>query len=143
MKNRAAFRLGSRLWAGSALLGVAILSLLAAPQLDAAEGALLGGGLAISQGAILRVLAVFDVLAGSAILVRPRSYQGLAAAAVAIVSLWLIPRFSRPILMDFGGFTLDVRVVIFLLEVSVVLAGLTVTAFWLTRNFGTRTGQEP
>ncbi|SMH31749.1 hypothetical protein SAMN06295885_0635 [Rathayibacter oskolensis] len=138
MKNVRAFRIGARLWAGLGLLVSAVLYLLAAPGVDSAEGALLGTGVVLSQGAIMRTLAVLDVLAGLWVLVRPRSYPGLTAAAVGVISLWLSPRLSDPALLDLGAFALDVRVVTHPLEVSVVIAGLAVTAFWMTRNLKNR-----
>lgn len=138
MKTPKAFRLGARLWAGIGLLVVAILSFLAAPTVDGADGALLGGGMVLSQGVILRSLAVLHALAGVWILVRPRSYSGLTAAAVAIIALWLSPRLSAAALVDLGSFDLDIRFVTLPLEVSIVIAGLAVTAFWMTRNLKRR-----
>ncbi|MBF4461698.1 MULTISPECIES: hypothetical protein [unclassified Rathayibacter] len=139
MKKLRAIRVGSRWWAGAGLLVVAVLSFLAAPGVDAVPGAMFGAGAEISQGALLRVLAVLDVIAGVWVLVQPRSYPGLTAAAVAVIALWLAPRMSAPALLDVGGFALDVRFVILPLQVTVLLAGLAVTVFWMTRNLRART----
>lgn len=138
MKNLKAFRIGARLVAGLGLLIAAVLYLLAAPGVDSADGALLGNGIVLSQGAIMRSLAVIDVLTGVWVLVRPRSYAGLTAAVVAVVSLWLAPRLSAPALLDLGPVDLDVRFATHPLEVAVVIAGLAVAAFWMTRTLGHR-----
>ncbi|QHC59662.1 hypothetical protein [Rathayibacter sp. VKM Ac-2760] len=138
MKNRRALRIGARWWAGLALLVIAALLFLSAPGVDDEVGAQLGGGVVLGQGALMRTLAVLDVAAALWVLIRPRSYAGLTAALVAVIGLWLAPRMGAPALLDLAGFALDVRFVVLPLEVSVVLAGLAVTAFWMTRNLKSR-----
>ncbi|PPG34467.1 hypothetical protein C5C44_15195 [Rathayibacter sp. AY1F6] len=138
MKNSRALRIGARVWAGTGLLVVAALYLLAAPSVDDAEGAQFAAGVSLSQGTVMRVLAVLDVLAGLWVLIRPRSYPGITAAAVAVISLWLAPRLGDPALVPIGALALDVRFVTHPIEVSVVVAGLAVTAFWMTRNLSAR-----
>ena len=138
MKNPQALRIGARLVAGLGLLLAAVLYLFAAPSVDSADGALLGNGLVVSQGAVMRSLAVIDVLAGIWVLVRPRASSGLAAAVAGVVALWLSPRLSAPGLVDLGSFALDVRFVAHPLEVAVVIAGLVVAAFWMTRALSDR-----
>ncbi|MWV50783.1 hypothetical protein GRS96_16045 [Rathayibacter sp. VKM Ac-2803] len=138
MKSPKALRIAARLVAGLGLVLAAVLYFLAAPGVDSADGALLGGGVVVSQGAIMRTLAILDLAAGVWVLVRPRSSPGLTAALVAIVSLWLSPRLSAPALVDAGALSLDVRFVTHPLEVSVVIAGLAVAAFWMTRNLKNR-----
>ncbi|KQQ05137.1 MULTISPECIES: hypothetical protein [unclassified Rathayibacter] len=138
MKSPKAFRIAARLVAGLGLLVAAVLYLVAAPGVDSAEGALLGGGVVVSQGAIMRTLAVLDIAAGLWVLLRPRSYPGLTAAVVAVISLWLAPRLSDPALVDLGVVPIDVRFVTHPLEVSVVIAGLAVAAFWMSRNLTNR-----
>lgn len=138
MKNLKAFRVGARLVAGLGLLIAAVLYLFAAPSVDSADGALLGGGIVVSQGAVMRSLAVIDVLAGLWVLLRPRSTPGLTAAVVGVVSLWLAPRLSDPALVDLGAVVVDVRFITHPLEVAVVIAGLAVAAFWMTRTLGSR-----
>jgi hypothetical protein len=138
MTKSRAFRIGARVWAGAGLLVIAALYFLAAPSVDAAEGAQFAGGVTVSQGTVMRILAALDVLAGLWVLVRPRSYPGITAAAVAVISLWLAPRLGSPALVDIGSLALDVRFVTHPLEVSVVIAGLAVTAFWMTRTLSAR-----
>ncbi|WKK71960.1 hypothetical protein Q0F99_02200 [Rathayibacter oskolensis] len=86
----------------------------------------------------MRTLAVLGLGAGLWVLVRPRSYPGLTAALVGVISLWLAPRLSAPALLDLGVVSLDVRFVTLPLEVSVVIAGVAVAAFWMTRNLKSR-----
>ncbi|KZX21139.1 hypothetical protein [Rathayibacter tanaceti] len=138
MKNIRAFRIAARVWAGAGLIVVAVLYLLAAGSVDSAAGAQFAAGMTVAQGAVLRVLAVLDIIAGAWVLIRPRSYPGLTAAAVAVIALWLAPRLGAPALVDLGSFALDVRFVTHPIEVSVVVAGLAVTAFWMTRNLSAR-----
>jgi hypothetical protein len=138
MKNRRALRIGARWWAGIALLLIAVLLFLTAPGVDDEVGALLGNGVVFSQGALMRTLAVLDAAAAVWVLVRPRSYAGLTAALVAVIGLWLAPRMGAAALLELGGLALDVRFVVLPLEVSVVVAGLAVTAFWMTRNLKSR-----
>lgn len=138
MKNSRAFRIGARVWAGAGLLLVATLYLLAAGGVDSAEGAQFAAGVSVSQGAVMRTLAALDIAAGVWVLVRPRSYAGLTAAGVAVISLWLAPRLRSSALVDIGPVDLDIRFVTHPLEVSVVIAGLAVTAFWMTRNRSAR-----
>ena len=138
MKNRRALRIIARWWAGLGLLVIAVLLFLSAPGVDDEIGALLGNGVVFSQGALMRTLAVIDTAAALWVLIRPRSYAGLTAALAGVIGLWLAPRMGAAALLDVGAFDLDVRFVVLPLEVSVVVAGLAVTAFWMTRNLKTR-----
>ncbi|NQX15119.1 hypothetical protein [Rathayibacter sp. VKM Ac-2857] len=138
MKNRRALRIGARWWAGLALLVIAALLLLSAASVDDEVGALLGNGVVFSQGALMRTLAVLDIAAGLWVLIRPRSYAGLTAALMAVIALWLAPRMAAPALIEVGGLAIDVRFLTLPLEVSVLIAGLAVTAFWMTRNLKSR-----
>ncbi|PPF23545.1 hypothetical protein [Rathayibacter rathayi] len=138
MTNSRALRVGARVWAGAGLLVVAALYVFAAPSVDAAEGAQFAAGVSLSQGVVMRVLAVLDVVAGLWVLIRPRSYPGITAAAVAVISLWLAPRLHDPALVPVGTVALDVRFVTHPIEVSVVVTGLAVTTFWMTRNLSAR-----
>jgi hypothetical protein len=138
MKNRTAFRRGARWWAGPGLLVAAVLYFLGAPQVDGADGALLGGGVTVSQGAVMRSLAILDVVAGLWVLLRPRTYPALTAAAAGLISLWLSPRLSAPALLDLGAFALDVRFVVHPIEVTVIVAAVAIVIASLSRSFQTR-----
>ncbi|KQQ22633.1 hypothetical protein ASF48_05500 [Rathayibacter sp. Leaf299] len=144
MKNRIAFRRGARWWAGIGLLVAAALYLLGAPQVDDADGALLGGGVTVSQGVVMRSLAVLDVIAGLWVLIRPRTYPALTAAAAGLIALWLSPRLKDPALVDIGGFALDIRFVVHPLEVVVIVAAVAVVVSAVSAGFQkrARTGQR-
>lgn len=138
MKNKTAIRIGSRLWAGLGLFACAALYFLIAPQVDGAEAAQLGQGVVLGQGFLMRGVAVVQVLAGLWVLVMPRAGAGLTAALTAVIGLSVIPRMSEPTSLDLGLVAIDARFLIWTIEVVVVLAGLVVAFFWMTRNLNKR-----
>lgn len=133
-----AIRIGARLWAGLGLLVCAALYFLIAPQVDGAESAQLGQGVVLNQGVLMRFVAVIQILAGLWVLILPRTGAGLTAALVGVIGLSVIPRMQAPTSLDLGLFALDARFVIWTIEVVVVVAGLVVTLFWMTRNMKKR-----
>ncbi|MCM6761372.1 hypothetical protein NB037_02980 [Rathayibacter sp. ZW T2_19] len=138
MKNRTAFRRGARWWAGMGLLVAAVLYFLGAPLVDGADGALLGGGLTVSQGAVMRSLAILDVIAGLWVLLRPRTYPALTAAAAGLIALWLSPRLSAPAPLNVGAFAIDIRFVVHPIEVVVLVSAVSIVVSSVAQGFRSR-----
>ncbi|NQX12066.1 hypothetical protein HQQ80_10555 [Microbacteriaceae bacterium VKM Ac-2855] len=139
MNKRTAYRIGARLWAGLGLLACAAIYFIVAPQVDAAESAQLGQGVVLTQGVLMRFLAVAQALAGVWVLVMARTWPGLTAALAAVIGLSVIPRLSATTSLDLGFVAFDARFLIWTLQVIVIVAGVAVAFFWMTRNIKPRT----
>ncbi|SDZ39696.1 hypothetical protein [Herbiconiux ginsengi] len=109
-------------WAVPAALFVsAAIAFWVTPQVDEFTSVRLGFGITVSQGFLMRAIALLQVIAGIWVAIRPRFDAIIATFIAAGAGLDMLRRLQHPALIDIGAITIDARIVIVILELTALV----------------------
>jgi hypothetical protein len=133
-----------RLIVPAALFASAAIAFLVTPQVDEFTSVRLGFGITVSEGFLMRTIAILQVIAGIWVAIRPRFDAIIGTFIAAGAGLDMLRRLQHPALIDIGAVTIDARIVIVILELAALvfaaaLALSRVAALWAQRQHNQRT----